>query len=53
MFYSENSTLTVLYCLLIFLQKFRKWFDLVWMLYAKSRKEIREQKKKRRREIKI
>jgi hypothetical protein len=33
--------------------KFRKWFDLVWMQYAKSMKEIRNQKKKRRKENKI
>jgi hypothetical protein len=35
-----------------FLRKFRTWFDLVWFHYAKSLKEIRFQKKKRREEIK-
>jgi hypothetical protein len=35
------------YCFVLLiwiLQKFRKWFDLVWIQYAKSKKEIRKQK---------
>jgi hypothetical protein len=35
-----------------FIKKFRKWFDLVWMHYAKAMKEIENRKRKERKQNK-
>jgi hypothetical protein len=40
--------ITILKCSVEFYKKIRNWFDLVWIQYAKSMKEIENRKRKRR-----
>jgi hypothetical protein len=51
-FVHEKCPITILKCSVEFLQEFRKWFDLVWIQYAKDIKKIRktEKEKKKRKE---